>query len=150
MIEWFSTWTVWHWLILGFVLLIAEITIPGIFLLWWGAAAIVIAGIMALFPSFSLTTLGISYAVLALVLSIIWWKYQHGKDQRDQRKTVLNQRDHAMIGSKGKVEKMTGEDIGRGYFGDTTWRIQGEHLAAGDAIEVIGVRGITLFVRKLN
>lgn len=29
--EWFSTWSLWHWLILGFVLLIAELVIPGCF-----------------------------------------------------------------------------------------------------------------------
>lgn len=148
--EWFSTWTVWHWLILGFALLIAEIVVPGIFLLWWGIAAIMIAGVMALIPSLSLTVLGISYAILALLLSIAWWKYQHGKDQRDKKKFVLNQRDHAMIGCKGTVEEIAPNGIGRGHFGDTTWRVQGERLLAGDTIEVIGVKGITLLVRKLD
>ncbi|MCL7790914.1 NfeD family protein, partial [Pasteurella multocida] len=65
--EWFSTWSLWHWLILGFVLLIAELVIPGVFLLWWGLAAIVIAGVMALIPSLSLTVLAISYAILAII-----------------------------------------------------------------------------------
>lgn len=68
--EWFSTWSLWHWLILGFVLLIAELVIPGVFLLWWGLAAIVIAGVMALIPSLSLTVLAISYAILAIILSV--------------------------------------------------------------------------------
>ena len=149
MIEWFSTWTVWHWLILGFCLLIAEIIIPGIFLLWWGIAAIITAGITALFSGMSLVASGIIYALLSFILSIAWWKYQHAKDKTDQKHSVLNQRDHAMLGSKGTVQEIAPNGIGRGFFGDTTWRIQGEHLQPGDLIEVVYVQLITLFVQKI-
>ena len=150
MIEWFSTWTVWNWLILGFCLLIAEIIIPGIFLLWWGIAAIITAGITALFSGISLVASGIIYALLSFILSIAWWKYQHAKDKTDQKHSVLNQRDHAMLGSKGTVQEIAPNGIGRGFFGDTTWRIKGEHLQPGDLIEVIYVQGITLFVQKIG
>ena len=80
MADWLTTWSVWHWLVLGFVLLIAETLVPGVFLLWWGLAAIVAAGVMALVPSLSLTALAIFYAILAIILSLLWWKYQHSKD----------------------------------------------------------------------
>ena len=146
--QWFSTWTEWHWLILGFLLLIAEIVVPGIFLLWWGLAAIVVAGLMALIPTLSLTTLGVLYAVLATILSVIWWKYQHSRDKADDQQSMLNQRDHALIGAKGVVEEMAANGIGRGRFGDTTWRIQGEDLQVGDRVEVKHVQGITLTVDK--
>ncbi|MCW9714921.1 NfeD family protein [Avibacterium avium] len=148
--EWLATWSVWHWLILGFGLLIAEILIPGVFLLWWGLAAIIIAGVMALFVTLSLTFLVIGYAILAIILSFSWWKYQHGKDLQDQSYTSLNQRDHAMLGTKGIVQEINENGIGRGHFGDTTWRIQGKHLQVGDAIEVYNVEGITLFVKKVE
>ncbi|MFZ7305306.1 NfeD family protein [Avibacterium avium] len=148
--EWLATWSVWHWLILGFGLLIAEILIPGVFLLWWGLAAIIIAGVMALFVTLSLTSLVIGYAILAIILSFSWWKYQHGKDLQDQSYTSLNQRDHAMLGTKGIVQEINENGIGRGHFGDTTWRIQGKHLQVGDAIEVYNVEGITLFVKKVE
>ena len=74
MADWLTTWSVWHWLVLGFVLLIAEILVPGVFLLWWGLAAIVAAGVMALVPSLSLTVLAVFYAILAIILSLLWWK----------------------------------------------------------------------------
>ncbi|AZI13891.1 NfeD family protein [Avibacterium paragallinarum] len=148
--DWLSAWTAWHWLILGFALLIAEILIPGVFLLWWGLAAIIIAGVMALFISLSLTILVIGYAILALILSFSWWKYQHNKDLQDQSHTSLNQRDHAMLGTKGIVQEINENGIGRGAFGDTTWRIQGNHLQVGDAVEVHKVDGITLIVTKIE
>ena len=31
MADWLITWSVWHWLVLGFVLLIAETLVPGVF-----------------------------------------------------------------------------------------------------------------------
>ena len=39
-------WNEWHWFMLGSVLLVAEIAVPGMFLLWWGLAVAVIAGVM--------------------------------------------------------------------------------------------------------
>ena len=148
--EWFVNWSIWHWLILGFVLLIAEIAMPGVFLLWWGLAAIVVAGIMKLFPTLPLSALVVIYAIIAIILSIIWWRYQHSKDQADQSQSVLNQRDHAMIGARGKVLEMAENGIGRGAFGDTTWRIQGEHLNVNDLVVVERVDGITLLVKKVE
>lgn len=148
--EWFSTWTAWHWLIIGFLLLIAETAMPGVFLLWWGLAAIVIAGISALIPSLPLTVMSIAYAILALFFSLMWWKYQRNKDKEDEPNSTLNQKGHAMLGLKGIVQEINSNGIGRGYFGDTTWRIQGEHLKKGDNIQVVSVQGITLFVQKLD
>ena len=148
--EWFVNWSIWHWLILGFVLLIAEIAMPGVFLLWWGLAAIVVAGIMKLFPALPLSALVVIYAIIAIILSVIWWRYQHSKDQTDQSQSVLNQRDHAMIGARGKVLEMAENGIGRGAFGDTTWRIKGHGLSVNDLIEVTGVNSITLNVIKIK
>ena len=111
MAEWLTTWTLWHWLVLGFVLLIVEIMVPGVFLLWWGLAALGTALVQFLIPAFSLT---------------------------------------AMLGKRGSVQEIASNGIGRGVFGDTTWRIQGECLRANDLIEVKAVSGITLIVQKVT
>ncbi|OOF70528.1 NfeD family protein [Rodentibacter caecimuris] len=148
--DWLTTWTMWHWLGVGFLLLIAEVILPGVFFLWWGLAAIIVSAVMKFFPGLNLVNLVICYAVLSGFLSLIWWKYQHSKDNQDQSKTTLNQLDHAMLGKKGIVKEITVNDIGRGAFGDTTWRIQGENLNINDLIEVVDVRGITLIVKTID
>ena len=81
---------------------------------------------------------------------MIWWKYQNGKDRQAQSHSSLNQRDHALIGKFGTVQEISPNGIGRGIFGDTTWRIQGEQLTVGDLIYVERVEGITLIVKKSN
>ena len=61
MADWLTTWSVWHWLVLGFVLLIAETLVPGVFFIVVGAWRLrgVTAGVMALVPSLSLTALAV-------------------------------------------------------------------------------------------
>ncbi|OOF79990.1 hypothetical protein BKG96_00195 [Rodentibacter caecimuris] len=150
MTEWLTSWSLWHWLVLGFFLLIAEVIIPGVFLLWWGLAALVTALVQFIFPNFALTGLAIFYAVLACILSVIWWHYQYNKDNRDQAQSTLNQRDHAMLGKQGTVREIAANGIGRGAFDDTTWRIQGEQLMVNDLVKVVRVEGITLIVEKVT
>ncbi|MCT8586099.1 NfeD family protein [Glaesserella parasuis] len=143
--EWLSGWTAW--LIFGFILLILETLIAGIFIMWWGFAAIIVAILLILFPNIELGWQSTIFAVLAILFSLAWWKYQHSKDQQEDQQADLNARDHAMIGLQGTVVEVLDSGVARGKFGDTTWRVIGNTLKVGDNIQVEKVDGITLFVR---
>ncbi|MDE4010209.1 NfeD family protein [Glaesserella parasuis] len=143
--EWLSGWTAW--LIFGFILLILETLIAGIFIMWWGFAAIIVAILRILFPNISLGLPATIFAILAILFSLAWWKYQHSKDQQEDQQADLNARDHAMIGLQGTVVEVLDSGVARGKFGDTTWRVIGNALQVGDNIQVEKVDGITLFVR---
>ncbi|MGX2973795.1 NfeD family protein [Ursidibacter arcticus] len=144
--EWFPDWSMW--LILGFLLCILEIIISGVFIIWWGGAAIVVAITVALYPISLSWQLSI-FAILAIIFSLIWWKYQHSKDIRDDENSTLNAREHYMLGVQGAIVELLENGIARGKFGDTTWRVIGENLQVGDSVQVNKVDGITLFVHKL-
>ncbi|MDG6784514.1 NfeD family protein [Glaesserella parasuis] len=143
--EWLSGWTAW--LIFGFILLILETLIAGIFIMWWGFAAIIVAILLILFPNIELGWQATIFAILAILFSLAWWKYQHSKDQQEDQQADLNARDHAMIGLQGTVVEVLDSGVARGKFGDTTWRVIGNTLKVGDNIQVEKVDGITLFVR---
>lgn len=145
--EWLFSWT--GWLVLGFVLLALELLIPGVFIMWWGFAAVILAAVVALFSDLEPTIQITAFAVLALIFSLIWWKYQHRKDEQDDKSTSLNSREHAMIGTQGVVVEILENGIARGKFGDSTWRVIGSELQLGDKIQVQNVEGITLYVTKL-
>lgn len=142
--EYLSGWTLW--LIAGFLLLIIELILPGVFLMWWGFAAILTAATATLFPLSGQITL---FALLAILFSLIWWKYQRGKDQTDDNQTELNAREHHLIGSYGVIEEITTSGIIRAKFGDTTWKVQGDNLQVGDKVKVLKAEGIVLSVRKI-
>lgn len=143
---WFSGWTAW--LILGFALLILEVILPSTFIMWWGFAAIAMAAIVALIPELALGWQIAAFACLAIVLTLLWWFYQHQKDRQEDQRDTLNHRDHAMLGAQGQVVQILGNGVARGKFGDTTWRMLGNELRVGDTVKVVAVDGITLMVKK--
>ncbi|MGQ8820108.1 NfeD family protein [Bibersteinia trehalosi] len=144
--DWLLNWA--GWLSLGFLLLALELIAPGVFIMWWGLAALILAAVSALLPNFEPAYQVTIFAVLAITFSLVWWKYQHGKDQQDDEHSSLNSREHAMIGARGVIVEILENGIARGKFDDTTWRVIGENLRIGDSVQVFRVEGITLFVKK--
>lgn len=144
--EWLSDWGAW--LIVGFILLILETLAAGVFIMWWGISALIVASIVALMPYLPLSWQAAIFAIIAIVFSLIWWKYQHKKDSEEDQQINLNARGHAMRGAQGVVVEVLENGVVRGKFGDTTWRVKGEHLNVGDKIKVEQVEGITLLVVK--
>lgn len=145
--EFLSNWTIW--LIIGFILLILELMIPGVFLMWWGFAAMITALSAKFFPTLSLGELSTIFALFAVLFSLIWWKIQRNRDQVDDRQTDLNNREHHLIGTVGVVVEVVSGNIIRAKFGDTTWKVIGDNLQLGDHVEVLKAEGITLLVRKI-
>lgn len=146
--DWLFHWS--GWLILGFILLTLELIIPGVFIMWWGFSAIILAILIALLPDLSQVIQMSIFAILALVFSMIWWKYQHNKDKQDDKSTALNSREHTMIGTQGLIVEIFENGVARGKFGDTTWRVIGAELNVGDKVQVQKVDGITLYVVKVE
>lgn len=144
--EWLSDWG--GWLIVGFILLILETLAAGVFIVWWGISALIVAGIVALVPHLPLSWQLAIFAIIAIIFSLIWWKYQHKKDSEEDQQINLNARGHAMHGAQGVVVEVLENGVVRGKFGDTTWRVKGENLNVGDKIKVEQVEGITLLVVK--
>ncbi|OOH88726.1 hypothetical protein BMT54_08455 [Pasteurellaceae bacterium 15-036681] len=144
--EYLSGWS--GWLIFGFALLILELIIPGVFVMWWGFAGIIVAGLITLFPTLAFGMQATIFAVIAIAFSLAWWKYQHSRDEREDRNTELNARDHLMLGTHGVIVEILENGVARGKFGDTTWRVVGRDIHIGDTVEVIRVEGITLFVKQ--
>ncbi|MGX2948867.1 NfeD family protein [Frederiksenia canicola] len=145
--EWLTGWSMW--LILGFVLFILETVITGVFIMWWGGAAIIIAIVVALFPDIALSVQFTLFALLAIIFSLAWWKFQQTRDAQEDQANTLNDREHAMLGMQGVIVEILENGVVRGKFGDTTWRVIGKNLKVGDSVHVKKVEGITLFVVKL-
>ena len=103
MADWLTTWSVWHWLVLGFVLLIAGNPCTRRILLWWGLGCDCGSRRNGVGTEFILNRLSYFYAILAIIFSLLWWKYQHSKDNQDQSRTTLNQRDHTLLGKRNGV-----------------------------------------------
>lgn len=63
-----------EWLIIGVVLAILELIVPGTYLIWFGFAAIVMGGITYFVPDLSVMWQLIWLAALSLGFAVIGWK----------------------------------------------------------------------------
>ncbi len=135
-----------HWLVIGFVLLIAEMATGTTYLLWPAVAAFATALISFLGFTNWVADLAI-FAVLVIVLTYFGqpivrrWRSEGGA-------SGLNDRAAALIGKRGVVASFN-NGAGSAKVGDTMWRvISDEVLEEGAHVEVISVQGVTLKVKR--
>lgn len=134
----------WSWLVLGLVLAIAEMVVPGVFLIWFAAAALAV-GLLSFVLPLSLPLEVALFAVLS-VLSVVAsrrWLRGHPVVSADP---LLNQRGQQLVGTSVTVTEAIEGGSGRVRCGDTEWLAQGPDTAAGVRMTVTGSTGSTLIV----
>lgn len=135
-----------HWLVLGLVLLIAELATGTTYLLWPAVAAFVVALLAWFAPTGWTIELGV---FAALVVALTFFGQPLVKQWRNEgAASKLNDRAASLVGARGVIENFS-NGAGSVKVGDTIWRARGEGaLGVGEAVVVTGVDGTTLRVRK--
>ena len=87
----------WTWLVAAGVLLILELTAPGVFFIWLGAAAALTGVIALVIPGLGWEIEALLFALLA-VLSIVGWRSYQKKTAKNEVPSTLNRRGEQMIG----------------------------------------------------
>lgn len=127
----------WVWMGVGILLCALEMVAPGVFLLWFGLAAIVTGFLLTMF-SMSATWSLIVFAILSVGSVLIGWKlYGSRTDEDDQ--PFLNRRAEAMIGRTYVLNQPIKGGEGSIRVNDTSWRINGPDMPTGTRIKVTGV-----------
>ena len=132
---------VWLWIIGGFVLLLLELLIPGVFLLWIGIAAIVTGAIaiIAIGPAADWlvwqTQVAI-FLVLSAIFTVTGRRYANSPSE-DASGGRLNRRGEALIGRTATLIEPIVNGYGRVRIGDSSWRVAGPELPAGSTVRVL-------------
>ena len=134
----------WSWLVLGLVLAIAEMVVPGVFLIWFAAAALVV-GLLSFVVPLGLPLQVVLFAVLSVVSVVASrrWLRGHPVESADP---LLNQRGQQLVGRQVVVTHAIEGGTGRVRCGDTEWLAQGPDTEAGAKLTVTGSTGSTLIV----
>lgn len=140
----------WHWLVLGFLLMIAEMFIPTFASLWFGAAAVIVAALAWLLP-ISLLWQVLIWLTLSVVFMFAWVKYIKPLSV-DRTKAGLG--GAVIIGETGMiVDKPLPDKLGRVRFsvpivGADEWfcRTLDEEVEVGDRVVVTDISGNELIV----
>ncbi|MGP4863057.1 NfeD family protein [Psychrobacter sp. T6-5] len=140
----------WHWLVLGFSLMIAEIFIPTFASLWFGAAAVIVAALAWLLP-IPLLFQVLIWLSLSVLFMFAWVKYI--KPLSMNRKKV-GQSSDLIIGETGMIVVKPQKGIsGMVRFNVPIWgadewpcRTAGVNVETGDRVVVVKMVGDEMVV----
>jgi len=134
----------WFWLIAGVILAIAELIVPGVFLIWLGAAALA-TGAVALAVPLGVSTEFALFAVAAGI-AVLGGRTVMRRMPIISDDPLLNERTARLIGKKViVVEALTGGE-GRVRVGDGVWPATGPDAEVGTLVEIVGADGNRLEV----
>jgi inner membrane protein len=146
LINLFSGFGPWNWLILAVLLFILETVVPGVHFLWFGLAAIVV-GLLTMAVGFSWPWQVVVFGVIS-VLMVFWVRrfYRSGTAQSDQ--PDLNIRGQQYVGRSLVVEQAIQNGRGKVRVGDSLWAVEGPDVPVGGRVKVTGARGTVLVVER--
>ncbi|MGO4871791.1 MAG: NfeD family protein [Roseiarcus sp.] len=124
------------WLVAGLVLCAAETLAPGAFLIWIGAAAVVV-GLIEFFVALALTPQLLLFAALVVAFVFIG-RDVYGSLDAGTPQLPLS-RAHALIGKEFFLDEAIVHGFGRIRVGDSVWRVAGEDMPAGAKVRVVAV-----------
>ena len=138
----------WHWWVMGFGLLIAEVLLPGTFCLWLGLSAFVTGLVAWLVPGMHWQTEVVIFAVLSFVAVALWFRFKPVARASDD--SGLNQRGRGYVGQVYTLVEPIHNGFGKARVEDTVWRVAGADRAAGLKVRVVAVDGATLRVESAD
>ena len=145
MSEMFSTLGTWNWLIFGVLLMALELLAPGIFLFWFGLAALLVGLASSAFdPSWQLQIL--MFAIFAAAAVPLWRRVARSNSAVSKSNPFLNKRADALIGRVFTLEKPIIDGNGTVRIDDTIWRVAGPDVPAGSRVKIVQADGASLTV----
>ncbi|HBF32168.1 NfeD family protein [Rhizobium sp.] len=141
----------WSWWIFGAALLVAEILVPGNFLVWIGLAGLVTGLFSNLLWETSWWSWEIQWLVFAALstLSVFGGRNWLLRSGNRSEEPLLNRRADSLVGRTADLIEPILNGHGRVRIGDTMWMVEGPDLPAGTRVKVTGSNGSDLRVEAL-
>ncbi|MBL0162847.1 MAG: NfeD family protein [Xanthomonadales bacterium] len=134
------------WWLLALLLIAAELVAPGYFLLWIGLAAAIMGLVMLVVPGLVFLAQAVLFALLAIGVCFVYWKYIRPSAELRDDQPLLNRRGDRMVGRRVLVVDALVNGRGKVKVGDGVWLVEGEDCPVGTPVRVIAVNGTTLQV----
>lgn len=136
----------WNWFIVAVALLILETIIPGVHLLWFGIAAIII-GFFALVTGIAWQWQVLAFGLLS-VIAVFWVRKFARPDVAISDLPDLNVRGQQYVGRSVLVDQAILNGRGRVRVDDTLWSAEGPDAPAGTRVTITGTKGTVLVVER--
>jgi membrane protein implicated in regulation of membrane protease activity len=136
------------WLGLAALLALAELFVPGVFLIWVAAAAAV-TGILSLF--IDLTVAGqLTVFGLATILAVLGGRRWYLTHDVESENPLLNNRSAQLVGKTVTVVEAVSATSGRAKVADGVWPARGPDMKKGTVAKVASVEDGVLRLEALQ
>lgn len=142
--------TSWLLLIGGLIMMALEIVAPGVYLLWFGLAALLAGALDAALGLGWQTALGAFCVFSILTVALGRWLTRSRFDREDAQPVVLNRRASALVGRVAPLHEAIINGRGAMRIDDTIWRVRGPDAPAGTPMRVLAVDGIGFTVERVG
>lgn len=147
MIAFLSGLGAWNWLIFALILYALEAVLPGVNLIWFGTAALVV-GLLVFATGITWPWQLVIFAAISICTAFAVRKFARSQvgitDAPD-----LNVRSHQYVGREFVVAEAIKGGRGRIRVGDTLWQAEGEDVPAGTRVRVKSVHDAVLMVERV-
>lgn len=131
----------WHWIVIGFILVGAELLVPAFYLIWFGLGALLLGLVMTIIP-LSMTAQLFVWTLASTGMVLLWFRYL-----KPRTMTQTGQAD-AIVGEVGLLTRAVAPfERGEVRFqkpigGAESWPcIADETIPAGERVRVSSVEG---------
>ena len=108
----------------------------------------ILTGLLVLVQPLDWPVQWLIFGVLSMVSILIWVRLTRNRNAQTDR-PLLNQRAEQFIGHEAVLDQPIVGGFGRLALADTTWRIAGPDLPAGQRVRIVGAEGAVLRVEAI-
>ena len=137
----------WVWLMLGLLLAALEMLVPGVYLIWLAAAAL-ITGTLTFAFDLSLPLQVVDFVFLSLIAAFSAKRFL-GERPIESSDPLMNRRGARMVGETALVVTAIEHGSGRVKVGDSEWIARGPDVPAGERVRITGTDGSSLLVEPV-
>lgn len=139
----------WHWLAFGLLLSVAELAVPSLILIWFGAGALLVGLVLGFFPGMALAGQLAIWLSTSLAFVALWFHFFRHTDTQTATPEMMGEVGlitHAIDGfGQGRIR------LQRPYGGREEWPADADQpLREGERARVISFEGERLTVTPLN
>ena len=139
---------VWAWMAAGVLLIIAEVFIPGTFVMWFGFGAILTGILVGILDGLSVASQILIFVIMSVIsLGIGYMVYGKFFGLNEEKNKDLKTGAQRYIGKTFIVSEDIRNGKGTVTVGDTVWLARSKQkIAKGSEVVVTGVEGTELLV----
>lgn len=142
------------WLVIGLLLSLLELIVPGVYLIWFGLAALVL-GLMVYISPLSITAQLFWFALISAVFTVIGlyaYRYVFKRLKTPEEYKNLNDSAHQFVGKIVTVSQDSEDNQTKIKIGDTYWLAYCEQpFKKGETAKITAVKdSLILVIEKHN